>query len=301
MAPTEAAARSDTPAPAPSSNTVPWTGVGIVLGLLVLLIFSLLLLLWYKRRRRRLAQAMAQSSSQAHSSHAAGANGDVLGTSGNTQSGTDADEDQGSIRALRQRRWTSRNGQAGITVDELDLVAPLREYVPMAKRTAHTGIAPTTDEDVDLEAASDGVGDDEEDTCAVCLDEMMEGVSTRALRCGHEFHALCIEEWITKANRCPVCNVEALDPEQMAKRRNVKSSARRGIDNAILAAMAVESSRMSGTLQTRPSQRRRRSRGANGAYELRDEGPGGVIATEHSSTALQTPESHLVPVTVAEL
>eukprot|EP00173_Palmaria_palmata_P000316 Plantae.Rhodophyta-Palmaria_palmata.ctg11424.p1 GENE.Plantae.Rhodophyta-Palmaria_palmata.ctg11424~~Plantae.Rhodophyta-Palmaria_palmata.ctg11424.p1 ORF type:complete len:153 (-),score=23.85 Plantae.Rhodophyta-Palmaria_palmata.ctg11424:51-443(-) len=83
---------------------------------------------------------------------------------------------------------------------------------------------------------------------------MGEGDKTRRLRCGHEFHADCIQAWVTKANRCPVCSVEPLDAAYIARRRNARSSTRRGIDAAI------------------SRERRRRTRGPGGGYELDGDG-----------------------------
>lgn len=169
------------------------------------------------------------------------------------ESGTDPD----SIRQLRQRRWTARHGNNGLTMDELDLVAPVRSYEKGLKGTSVREEASSEEEVVSPETARNGIatwGDASDDTCAVCLDDMADGDKTRKLRCGHDFHADCIQAWVTKANRCPVCSIEPLEAASIAKRRNARSSTRRGIDAAI------------------SQQRRRRTRGANGLYELDSEG-----------------------------
>ena len=42
--------------------------------------------------------------------------------------------------------------------------------------------------------------------CSICYGEYREGDEIRSLRCGHDYHKGCIDEWLTKhRNRCPMC------------------------------------------------------------------------------------------------
>jgi hypothetical protein len=41
--------------------------------------------------------------------------------------------------------------------------------------------------------------------CAICQDPLQEGDDVRRLNCCHIFHAECIDRWLVRALRCPVC------------------------------------------------------------------------------------------------
>ncbi|CAI5953244.1 unnamed protein product [Closterium sp. NIES-65] len=51
------------------------------------------------------------------------------------------------------------------------------------------------------------------ETCAICLDDYQSGDRLRVLPCGHEFHAECVDEWLTtKQPLCPICKGDAHAP-----------------------------------------------------------------------------------------
>ena len=42
--------------------------------------------------------------------------------------------------------------------------------------------------------------------CSICYGEYTEKEQVRLLKCGHDYHKECIDEWLTRhRNRCPMC------------------------------------------------------------------------------------------------
>ncbi|CAN6295171.1 unnamed protein product [Urochloa humidicola] len=63
----------------------------------------------------------------------------------------------------------------------------------------------------------DGVGAGGEGTrkpleCAVCISELRDGDTGRVLpRCGHRFHAECVDRWFRSHATCPLCRAVVAD------------------------------------------------------------------------------------------
>jgi len=49
-------------------------------------------------------------------------------------------------------------------------------------------------------------GRTKEDSCLICMEPFASGNRFKALQCGHEYDASCIDTWLAKEKRCPVCN-----------------------------------------------------------------------------------------------
>jgi hypothetical protein len=56
--------------------------------------------------------------------------------------------------------------------------------------------------------------DDCDYSCAVCLDEFVNGDRLRQLTlCGHQFHTACLDEWLGQHDNCPLCRAPVVGEE----------------------------------------------------------------------------------------
>lgn len=49
-------------------------------------------------------------------------------------------------------------------------------------------------------------GRTKEESCLICMENFTSGKKIKALKCGHEYDSSCIDEWLLKEKRCPVCS-----------------------------------------------------------------------------------------------
>jgi len=46
--------------------------------------------------------------------------------------------------------------------------------------------------------------------CHVCMDQFKLGEKYKELKCRHEYHSKCIDQWLVREKRCPVCSKDAV-------------------------------------------------------------------------------------------
>jgi hypothetical protein len=66
---------------------------------------------------------------------------------------------------------------------------------------------------------SEMFADDPNACCAICLGEFEEGDQLRKLPCQHnQFHAACVDHWLSKAGRCPLCVADVVPEAESGKK-----------------------------------------------------------------------------------
>ncbi|XP_043910790.1 E3 ubiquitin-protein ligase RNF43 [Protopterus annectens] len=62
-------------------------------------------------------------------------------------------------------------------------------------------------------------------TCAVCLEEFVEGQDLRIISCLHEFHKQCVDPWLILHRTCPLCMYNIMDGASVAQQYSHSRSA----------------------------------------------------------------------------
>lgn len=98
------------------------------------------------------------------------------------------------------------------------------ETAPTDDAAAHTVAldrteSPSSDEDPDEDdqihdALPPEMLESSGDTCAICIDTLEDDDDVRGLTCGHAFHAVCLDPWLTSRRACcPLCKADYYTPK----------------------------------------------------------------------------------------
>lgn len=116
------------------------------------------------------------------------------------------------------------------------------------------------------------------DTCAICLDDYVEGEKLRVLPCAHAYHCKCIDPWLTKNRRvCPVCKRKVFAQDEP---HHTNSDSESDTDDTTPLVNPNRTSRGGGTFETQtenPFQRAARS------VSQQADGVNLVTASDHHS------------------
>jgi len=118
------------------------------------------------------------------------------------------------------------------------------------------------------------------DTCAICIDTLEDDDDVRGLTCGHAFHAVCVDPWLTSRRACcPLCKADYYVPKpRPAPDANNEAGANNGSSfdprnnpvfgmPAALRSAWIRGSRNDRNETTAPASRRRRTGDAPAAQE----------------------------------
>ena len=53
--------------------------------------------------------------------------------------------------------------------------------------------------------------DAKEADCTVCLEQLGLGAEMRRLPCGHAYHRRCVDKWLIRRRKCPLCKLDILN------------------------------------------------------------------------------------------
>lgn len=137
------------------------------------------------------------------------------------------DSAQGQPKPNDKEDQKSTDTTSNVTpLDGADKVTTTTNEAPNAN-TVQTETQPTKDS---LHRASEDDEEDEDDhinpaldpdmmgssgdTCAICIDTLEDDDDVRGLTCGHAFHAVCLDPWLTNRRACcPLCKADYYTPK----------------------------------------------------------------------------------------
>ena len=59
-----------------------------------------------------------------------------------------------------------------------------------------------------------------DETCCICLSELVVDDTIHILPCKHKFHVDCIKQWLLKKQCCPLCKLELVNNNESINQNN---------------------------------------------------------------------------------
>ncbi|GAW11663.1 hypothetical protein ANO14919_010110 [Xylariales sp. No.14919] len=105
------------------------------------------------------------------------------------------------------RNTTADNEAPGVTVAHTENVS--------TKDSLHRSSEDDEEDDDHINPALDpDMMGSSGDTCAICIDTLEDNDDVRGLTCGHAFHAVCLDPWLTNRRACcPLCKADYYTPK----------------------------------------------------------------------------------------
>lgn len=120
----------------------------------------------------------------------------------------ETDQSQAHIRQLLEAMLLQANVEDMSYEELLDRFGPGIEGPAAAPAAAVRAVPRRRLTGEDVETLNGKEARSTERACCVCLEDYGKGDTVKTLpRCGHRFHAHCIDRWLLCRNACPVCRV----------------------------------------------------------------------------------------------
>jgi hypothetical protein len=132
-----------------------------------------------------------------------------------TTSATGAATEKQTPKHVTKESTSSTAPAAPRTSTDAHLVPTISESAILSKDPNRASQDDDDDEDEHIDAAlpPECMGTSG-DTCAICIDTLEDDDDVRGLTCGHAFHAVCLDPWLTSRRACcPLCKADYYTPK----------------------------------------------------------------------------------------
>jgi len=139
-------------------------------------------------------------------------------------------EKQGPNHATKESTSSTVN-QAGRTSTDARLVPTISESATLSKDPNRASHDDDDEDDEHINAAlpTECMGTSG-DTCAICIDTLEDDDDVRGLTCGHAFHAVCLDPWLTSRRACcPLCKADYYTPKPRPHANETGDAATMGV------------------------------------------------------------------------